>query len=322
MSLETESILDRRRLRRKLGVWRSLAVVAVIIALAVTAVLTGKTKDLIGQEQIARVTISGVISEDRRQLNMLKRIADDKNVKGVLLFVNSPGGTTTGAEALFNGIRAVSANKPVVAQFGTVAASAAYIAGLATDHIVARENTITGSVGVIMQWPEVTGLLEKIGVKMNEIKSGPLKATPSPFQPVSPEARRITEEMISEGQKWFVGLVEKRRKVNVNTIPGLTEGRVYLGRNALRHKLIDAIGGEDEAIEWMVKQRNVASGLKIVDWKPDDQLQWPLSGAIAGFFSDVITRTAANVGRSAAASRELGRLGLDGLISVWHPGKN
>ena len=169
------------------------------------------------------------------------------------------------AEALFNEIRAVSAKKPVVAQFGTVAASAAYIAGLATDHIVARENTITGSVGVIMQWPEVTGLLDKIGVKMNEIKSGSLKAAPSPFQPITPEARRITEEMIAEGQKWFVGLVEKRRKVDASTIPGLVEGRVYLGRNALRYKLIDTIGGEDEAINWMVKKRKVASGLKVVE---------------------------------------------------------
>ena len=96
MSLETESILDRRRLRRKLGIWRSLAIIAVVVALAAAAFLTGKTDDLIGQAQIARVTISGVITEDRRQLKMLKRIADNKQVKGVLLFVNSPGGTTTG----------------------------------------------------------------------------------------------------------------------------------------------------------------------------------------------------------------------------------
>ena len=322
MSLETESILDRRRLRRKLGFWRSLAVLAVVLALAVGAFLTGQTKGLIGQAQIARVTITGVITEDRQQLKMLKRIAKNNHVKGLLLYVNSPGGTTTGAEALFNEIRAVAETKPVVAQFGTVAASAAYIAGLATDHIVARENTITGSVGVVMQWPELSGLLEKIGVKVNEIKSGPLKAAPSPFEPVTPDARRITEEMIAEGHKWFVDLVEKRRKVDVSAIPGLTEGRVYLGRNALRHKLIDAIGGEDEAIAWMVKKRKVASGLKIIDWKPNEQLAWPLAGAIAGFLSEIIVRTAASVGQSASASQELGRLGLDGLISVWHPGKN
>lgn len=322
MSLETESILDRRRLRRKLGLWRSLAILAVVLALAVGAVLTGQTKGLISKAQIARVTVSGVITEDRQQLEMLKRIAKTNHVKGVLLYVNSPGGTTTGAEALFNEIRAVAAKKPVVAQFGTVAASAAYIAGLATDHIVARENTITGSVGVVMQWPELTGLLDKLGVKMNEIKSGPLKAAPSPFQPVTPDARRITEEMIAEGHRWFISLVEKRRKINVSAVPGLAEGRVYLGRNAVRYKLIDAIGGEDEAIAWMVKKRKISSGLKVVDWKPTDQLGWPLAGAIAGFFSEIIVRTAANVGQSAGATQELGRLGLDGLISVWHPGKN
>jgi protease-4 len=322
MSLETESILDRRRLRRKVGLWRGLAIIAAVGALAAFAYLAAGKQALLGQQQIARVTLTGVITEDRKQLKMLRRIAKADHVKGVLLFINSPGGTTTGAEALFNEIRKVAQAKPVVAQFGTVAASAAYIAGLASDHIVARGNTITGSVGVIMQWPELTGLLDKVGVKMNEIKSGDLKAAPSPFQPLSPDARKVTEEMIADGQRWFIGLVEERRKISIDGVPGLREGRVFLGRAALKHKLVDAIGGEDQAISWMIKERKVKKGLDIVDWEPEKDVRWPLSSAISGVIAATITETATRLGESATAAGQLGTLSVDGLVSIWKPAKN
>lgn len=322
MSFETESVLDRRRLRRKLGFWRSLAVIAIVGALAATAVVTGGTKQLLGRDQIARVTITGLITEDRKQLKLLRKIAKSDHVKGVLLFVNSPGGTTTGAEALFNEIRAISEKKPVVAQFGTVAASAAYIAGLATDHIVARGNSITGSVGVIMQWPEFTGLLERIGIKVNEIKSGSLKAEPSPFKPESPEARRVSEEMIADGHRWFLGLVETRRKISSSDVPGLAEGRVYSGRAALLHKLIDQIGGEIEAVRWMEEKRKVAAGLSIVDWRATDETDWLLGQSMADFLAELFVRTTARLGETATSSSQVGRLSLDGLVAVWHPGKN
>ena len=189
MSLETEAILDRRRLRRHLSLWRVAAVIAGVLAFG-ALIFKGVGGRAFSERQIARVNLEGIITENRDQLKLLREIARDKSVEAVLLFINSPGGTTTGGEALFEAIRSVTAKKPVVAQFGTVATSAAYIAGLATDRIVARGNTITGSVGVIFQWAEVTELLSKLGVKMNEIKSGPLKANPSPFQPVDEAGRQ------------------------------------------------------------------------------------------------------------------------------------
>jgi len=196
MTLETESILDRRRLRRKLGFWRGLAIVVLVGALGWVAIRIAAPEGLTTKPQIARITVTGLITADRKQLKLLKKIAKADHVKGVIVHVNSPGGTTTGGEALYEGLRALSKKKPVVAQFGTVAASAAYITGLATDHIVARGNSITGSIGVIMQWPELTGLLDKLGVKMHEIKSGKLKAAPSPFMPVDEEARKVAEDMV------------------------------------------------------------------------------------------------------------------------------
>src|SRR6516165_9793066 len=191
MALQAENILDRRRLRRHLSFCRVLAIAALTLAFGAFAYSRGGALGFGEPHQIARFTIDGLITESRQQLQLLERIGDAKHVAGVILYVNSPGGTTTGGEALYESLRRLAGKKPVVAQFGTVAASAAYMAGLAADHIVARGNTITGSVGVIMQWPEVSGLLDKLGIKMNELKSGPLKANPSPFQPMDEAGKKL-----------------------------------------------------------------------------------------------------------------------------------
>jgi protease IV len=326
MSFETETVLDRRRLRHKLTLWRGLAVMAGVAALSALVATNrssiGSTLGIAEPAQIARVAIEGMITEDRDQLRMLKRIAEAKHVKGVVVFVNSPGGTTTGGEALFESLRKISETKPVVAQFGTVAASAGYIVGLGTDHIVARGNTITGSVGVIMQWPEVSELLGKLGVKMNEIKSGPLKASPSPFQPIDEPSRQVTQQMIMDGQKWFLGLVKDRRGVLTPEIGGLEQGRIFSGREAQTLKLVDEIGGEAEALRWLETKRNVAPGLKLIDWKPLRARDWPLVGADSGIarwlLSSFISELSATIKRESG----LGGTSLDGMISVWQPAKN
>ena len=316
MTQETEGILDRRRLRRKLGLWRGLAIVAAMLALGALALIGSGAKNLVKRDQIARITVEGLITEDRKQIQLLKALTKADHIKGVIVFVNSPGGTTTGGEALFRHLRNLAAKKPVVAQFGTVAASAAYIAGLGTDHIVARGNSITGSVGVIMQWPEVSGLLDKIGVKMNTVKSGSLKAEPSPFKPLDAENRQILDEMIEESQRWFLGLVRDRRKIDTAAIPGLHKGRVYSGREALRYKLVDEIGGEEEARKYLVDKRKVPAGLKVIDWKPKTDLDWPFSGTAANY---LLRSLAGWLGVGTLANLPTG--GLDGMLSVWQPEK-
>ena len=324
MSLETESVLDRRRLKRQLSTWRVLAVLAVLIAIALYGISKTGDGGFAKENQIARVSITGIITEDRAQLKMLRKIAKDDKVKALLLFVNSPGGTTTGGEALFEALRTVAKNKPVVAQFGTVAASAAYIAGLGTDHIVARGNSITGSVGVIFQWAEVSELLGKIGVKFNEIKSGTMKAEPSPFKPITPEGRKIVEEMIAESQKWFLGMVAERRKVSTAAIPGLVEGRIFSGREALRHKLVDEIGGEDAAIKWLETKAKpkVEAGLKVKDWRPKRESDWGWLDLSSRALSLIIGGDAGTVTRIVHRAQNSGLMRLDGLVSVWHPGEN
>lgn len=317
--LETETVLDRRKLRRSLSLWRGLGIVGLTLALGFALFNGESLSSLSGEQQIARISIEGTISEDRDQLKMLKKIAEDKNVGGVLLYVNSPGGTTTGGEALYEGLRELNKTKPVVAQFGTIAASAGYIVGLASDHIVARGNTITGSVGVLVQWPEVSELLGKVGVKMNEVKSGPLKAAPSPFEPLTEGGRKVMEGMISDGFKWFLNLVEERRSIKAADVPGLIDGTIFSGREALANKLVDQIGGENEAVQWLKDKKNVAASAKVVDWKPKSDDSFGFGGVGGRAMGWIFGQDAAQLANAVMRDPKLSTLGLDGLVSVWHP---
>jgi protease IV len=172
---------------------------------------------------------------------------------------------------------------------------------------------------VIFQWAEVTELLHTLGIKVEEVKSGPLKAVPSPFEPIDERAREITEEMVQDAKGWFVDLVGKRRDIEPTSVPGLTDGRIYSGRQAVDLKLADEIGDEKAAMSWLTKERNVPSGLKIVDWKPAPES--------SGLFGWLFQSLAASIGLSAEkiaglASQISATLKLDGLVSVWHPASN
>jgi protease-4 len=318
MTFETEAVLDRRRLRRRLSLWRVLAVTAAALALGLLLFSSAERVGLLEQRQIARVTIEGLITDDRDLLRLIKRISESKKVAGVILFVNSPGGTTVGGEALFEALRDLAKSKPLVAQFGTVATSAAYIAGLATDQIVARGNTITGSVGVIFQWPEFSQLLEKLGIKVNEIKSGPLKANPSPFQPLDESGKAAAQQMVAESQRWFVNLVRARRGIDTSKVAGLEEGRVFSGRDALNHKLIDLIGGEAEVVKYLEDQRGVPKGLKVVDWKVSRDSDWSLVRLATQALARATGIAALEELAGLVGSDRLASLRLDGLVSVWH----
>jgi len=323
MSLETEAVIDRRRLRRRLIFWRSAAVLVAGLTLGALVLSDGDLSALTGTHQIARVSVEGTITEDRDQLKLLKKIGGAEHVDALIVFVNSPGGTTTGGESLYLALRDVAGKKPVVAQFGTVAASAGYIVGLGTDHIVAHGNTITGSVGVLAQWPEISELLGKLGVRFNEVKSGELKAQPNPFEPASEAARKVLQDTIDDSFRWFVSLVETRRGLSASSVAGLAEGRIFSGRQALDNKLVDEIGGEAEAVRWLETQRGISKGLKVVDWKPSTDRGWgSLSSRAAEAAGAAIAAALGNLTPFTTLAPSVGRLGLDGLVSVWHPPEN
>lgn len=319
MTEETELVLDRRRLRRSVTFWRTAGIAGLVLAIGALTIDGEKLSSLAAPSQIARITIEGTILENRDQLRMLDKIADSSKVAAVLVFVNSPGGTTSGGEAIHEGLRKIAKKKPVVAQFGTVAASAGYIVGLGADHIVARGNTITGSIGVIAQWPEFVGLLDKVGVKVNEVKSGVLKATPSPFLPADESGIKVMKGMIDDGFRWFLGLVAERRGIKTAEVPGLEQGTVFSGREALGHKLVDEIGGEDEALAWLRNIKGIQKDLKVVDWKPKADNDWDLVRSSAQVVGRIAGVGAAEMARVVADQTGFSKLALDGLVSVWHP---
>jgi protease-4 len=267
------------------------------------------------REHIARVKIDGLITGDQSTLDLLKEIADSKAAKGLIIRIDSPGGTTAGSEALYEAIRTIAKDKPVAAVMDTVAASGGYITAIAADHIVARGNTITGSIGVIFQWAEFSQLLSTLGVKMEEIKSGELKAEPSPFKPLTEKAREVSQAMVQDSFAWFTGLVAERRKLSIERVKVLADGRVYPARQAGAEKLVDEVGGEDKAVDWIKKEKNLGAGIEVIDW--DANRFTDRSGL--GFRLAVDILNAVGLGDLVAAARVQK---LDGLLSVWHPPRN
>ncbi len=319
MSLDADLIVDRRRLRRKLIVWRVVGVLAIILLLIAAALaLAGGKGWLASGPQIARITVSGLISDDRDRLKLIKRLGKADAVKAVIVAINSPGGTTAGGEALFNAIRDLSAKKPVVAQIGTVGASAGYMVAIATDHIVARRSTMTGSIGVLMQFGEISGLLKTLGITVDAVKSSPLKAEPSFDKPASPEVRAMLKDLVTDSYDWFVGLVAERRGFDKDTAHRLADGRVFTGAQALKAGLIDEIGGEDEAVAWLVKEKGIATNLPVRDWKPEESELggFPLASALA---RGAVMAIGEEVGRltGLGGANVRGKLSVDGLVSIW-----
>ena len=168
-ALSADHLLDRSRLRRKLSFWRVLAVLAAMIALGVGGYRLAGGSSQISGDHIARVRISGVITGDATTLRLLEQIGNS-NAKAVLLEISSPGGTTTGAELLYEDIRRLAAKKPVAAVVQGMAASGAYIAALGADRVFAQQNSLVGSIGVLVQIPNFAKLLDTIGVKVETIK--------------------------------------------------------------------------------------------------------------------------------------------------------
>ena len=293
-------LIDRRRLKRRLTIWRVLAIVAIVVAVIAGA---GRFRGVDLRDHVARLDIEGLILADPTLVEALSEVAANSRTKALIVRIESPGGTFVGGETLFQSLRAVAAQKPVVAVMGTVATSAGYMTAIAADRIFAHEGTITGSIGVILQTTDITELLRKVGISAEAIKSAPLKATPSPFEPLSEEARAAAQTIIDDMHALFTAMVAERRGLDADRARALADGRIYTGRQALRDELVDAIGGEVEARDWLAVAMDISADLPTRDvefGEPDDS-----------WFPDI-----SSVTENLLFSE---RLTLDGLVSVWHP---
>lgn len=318
MSSDADLLADRRSLRRKLTLWRLLAVVGVIAAIGVAGMAwSGRGPGSTLRSHIARVTISGFISGDRRTLDLIKSL-ETSRASAVLLSIDSPGGTVTGSEALYDAVRRLAAKKPVVAVVDGIAASGGYIVALGGERIVARQTAPVGSIGVIAQIPNVARLLDTIGVKFEITRSSPLKAAPSGLEPTSPEAAAETARIIADNYDWFKRLVGERRKLAEAEVAKVSDGRIHSGRQAMNLKLIDEIGGEPEAIAWLEREKKVAKDLPVRDWRRRNESSayglWSAGEALARAAG--LETVAALIAR--AADQPVG-LRLDAPLALWQP---
>ncbi len=300
MTMDTDRILDRRRLKRSLTFWRVVGVLAIV---AIGVITTARLDVLPSKPHVARLVVDGLIVDDLERNDVLADLVDDDAVRALVVNIDSPGGTFVGGENLYRGLRRVAENMPVVAIMGNTGTSAAYMTAIATERIFVREGTITGSIGVILQTADVTGLLEKLGVKPETVKSDPLKAQPSPVEPFSPAARQMIEGVIADLHDIFVGMVSERRDMAPEEARRLADGRIFTGRQALDVGLIDAIGDERDALEWLVENANIDPDLPITDVTPRDEVdEW--QDMFATMFGKVLFSE---------------RLRLDGILALWHP---
>lgn len=315
--MDPSLIADRRKLRRKVTFWRVVAFILVAGLVAAGIRFAGVVTER-NEAHIARINLSGIIQDDQELLDRLKEIEEADAVKGLVVSISSPGGTTYGGERIFKAVRAISAKKPVVSDVRTLAASAGYMVAVAGDMVIAGESSITGSIGVIFQYPQAKPLLDKLGVSLEEIKSSPMKAEPSPFHPPPEEAKEMIRVMIGDSYNWFVDLVADRRKLSRTEVLRLADGRILTGRQALKEKLIDKLGGEAE-IRAYFKSRGVDETLEIVEWKPKPEDNFFGLGSMAEALLRVSGLDAFAPGGE--LKRLLGgKLFLDGLLSVWQVG--
>ena len=323
MSLDSDVIVDRRRIRRKLTFWRvaaALIAIAAIIAVA-TVVGPGGKGGLTAAGSIARINIEGLIRSDHERVEALERL-EKSQAAAVIVHINSPGGTTAGSEQLYDALTRLKAKKPLVVVVEGLAASGGYIAAIAADQIIAQQSSLVGSIGVLFQFPNFAELLKTVGVKVEEVKSSPLKAAPNGFEPTSPEARAALDSLVKDSYAWFRGLVKERRGMDDALLDTVADGRVFTGHQAVDLKLIDQLGDERTAIAWLVAQKGVKKDLPVHDYK-----------LVPRFGDLTFLRTAASITldalglpsiarqiEHAGSVQAVDRLGLDGMLALWQPG--
>jgi protease-4 len=322
MSLDSDVIVDRRRIRRKLTFWRVVAALVAIAAVVTVGLLATPTarSSLTSSGAIARVNIEGLIRSDRERVQALERL-EKSSAAAVIVHINSPGGTTAGSEQLYDALMRLKAKKPLVVVVEGLAASGGYITAIAADYIVVQQSSLVGSIGVLFQFPNFTELLKTVGVKVEEVKSSPLKAAPNGFEPTSPEARAAIDALVKDSYAWFRGLVQARRGMDDALLEKVADGRVFTGRQAVELKLVDAIGDEKAAVEWLVTQKNVKKDLPVRDYKLTPRfgdLTFLRTAASVTLDALGLSTIARNI-EQGGVSQAVDRLGLDGMLALWQP---
>ncbi|MGB1540252.1 MAG: signal peptide peptidase SppA [Rickettsiales bacterium] len=302
MALNADTLIDRSYLKGQIAKWRLIAILVVV--LSAILLLEGLSPITPRGNYIARVTIEGIITDDLKRDELFGDLIEDDSVKAVILRVDSPGGTVVGGEQLYLNVKKLASKKPVVVTMRSMATSAAYMASLGADQIFAQRGTLTGSVGVLMQTAEITDMAEKLGIEPIVIKSGEHKAAPNPLEKLTVDQREVIKLVTNDFFRVFVGMVAENRDISQENIALLSDGRVFTGPQAKEIGLVDAIGGEEEAIQWLEENKGIESDINVEDRKPHYKKQ----GGFGSLFDQM-----------AKIFTIFPQIQLDGLVSIWQP---
>lgn len=303
MTMTPDQLLDRKRLKTRIMQWRLVAVLA-LFAVVLVALGEQRMSGVIDKSYVARLSVHDIMVDDPVRDDLVKQILEDDHAKAAIIWMDSPGGEGVAGEELYHGLRALSEQKPVVVVMRALCASACYMAALGADHLLARESTITGSVGVMLESIEISRLADKLGITAETVKSGSMKDVPSLTRPMTQDERAAIQKTVDDTYNFFVTLMADRRKFSQEKALELADGRIYSGHQAYQEGLIDGLGGETEARAWLQEKHNISTDLEMRDIEPEPEFE--------SFLEKLEQLTLAPL-RGALA------LPLDGMVSIWHP---
>ncbi|MAR78821.1 MAG: signal peptide peptidase SppA [Rhodospirillaceae bacterium] len=302
---ELDTISFHKRSRRNLKLWRMLAIIFFVIILSLF--LFDKNffvNPLKYQDHILRITVEGFIDDDRQLAMKLDEIEGNKNIKAIILIIDSPGGTSFGGEFLFRKLNNLSSSGiPVVSIIRTIGTSAAYAVALSGDRIFALETSLVGSVGALIRSADLSELFNKVGIKPEIFKSGEFKSIPSPIEKTPLEGKEVIQNSVNEVKNWFLRIIQEKREISKKNLSGISKGGVYTGKQALLINLVDEIGGEKEALIWLKDIKGITKDLPIIDLKNSSKNQ-DFCCSFFSFFQKFLYSS---------------NVSLDGFLSVWHP---
>ncbi len=266
--MKKNDLLDKFYQKRKSIIFRSF-----FFFLIIAFIITLSYKFQSDESFIAKINIEGIIQDRTDIIKQINSLKSDNNVKGLLTIINSPGGTYVGSKELYDSIQTIGEKIPTAVYMKEMATSGGYLASLSSDKIFGNSGSITGSIGVILQSADISNLLGKIGVSPIIIKSGKLKAVPNPAEQIDEEKLNYLQEIIEKMQKEFLMIVKKNRNVSESVLNLVSDGRILTGREAKNLKLIDDIGNEDDALNWLKNEAKVDEQIKIKELSPENDLQ-------------------------------------------------
>ena len=274
--------------------WRNFSIILVcflLIFISKSFKNDEKIEEKTSGDSIAEIEITGVIDDNDFRNKKISDLISNKTVKAVILNIDSPGGMVTASEILYDLINKLNETKPVVVLMGSMATSGAYMVSMGSDYLIAKNTTITGSIGVLMQSYEFVDLAKKFGVELKTFKSSELKGIPSIFEKNTESSDKASQSMIDDIYNYFVELVKNKRKMTDENFKLAINGQAFTGRQALKIGLIDEIGGKESALKYL-KSKNIDTSLPIIKVKLyKEKNTGILSKLVEKFFFDIDSKS-------------------------------